>query len=120
MACGTRVLWAARHGSRLVLFLGIAVATAPLQVSAAAWTLDAGTGQAIVTATASTANAVFDGARGLYPAPRYNKFDFQGLFEYGATDWLTLVLNPGSSVSMSGRRSMRGAPASTTPNLVPA
>ena len=82
-----------RHGSRAGLFLGIAADRA-VEAVAGAWTLDAGTGQAVVTGTASSATAVFDGARGLYPAPRYNKFEFQGLFEYGATDWLTLVLLP--------------------------
>ena len=27
--------------------------------------------------------------------PRYNKFEFQTLFEYGVTDWFTVIVAPG-------------------------
>jgi hypothetical protein len=51
---------------------------APATAWAGAWTLDAGTGQ----------------LGGLTPIPTYNKFEFTGLLEYGATDWLTLMVAP--------------------------
>jgi protein XagA len=90
----TCLLLAAKNGSRLGLLLGVGVAASTVEASAGAWTLDAGTGQAILTASASSADAIFDATRGIYPAPRYDKFEFDALFEYGATDWLTLILIP--------------------------
>jgi len=85
---------AVREGARLGLLLGIGIAASAREAIAGAWTIDAGTGLAIVSAAASSADAIFDATRGIYPAPRYDKFEFQGLFEYGATDWLTLILMP--------------------------
>jgi hypothetical protein len=62
---------------------------------AGAWTLDQGHGQVVVTATPSTADEAFDGDRTTQPRPRYNKFEAQGLAEYGVTDWLTAIVSPG-------------------------
>jgi hypothetical protein len=62
---------------------------------AGAWTLDQGQGLAVLTATESTANQIFDNSRTLAPTPRYNKFEFQALFEYGVRDWFTAVIAPG-------------------------
>jgi hypothetical protein len=56
--------------------------------------MDAGTGQVAVVGTLSTSSMAFDGTRGLQPTPRYNKFELTGLVEYGATDWLTLMVLP--------------------------
>lgn len=72
----------------------LCIAATPSELQAGAWTLDAGSGQAVVTATTSSAGQYFDGTRALQPAPRYNKFELQGLIEYGATDWLTLMVLP--------------------------
>lgn len=83
-----------RKGSRTALLVGLGAMAAPRAAPAGAWTLDAGTGQAAVTAAASTADTVFDAARGIQAAPRYDKLELQGLIEYGATDWLTLMLLP--------------------------
>jgi hypothetical protein len=62
---------------------------------AAAWTLDARHGQAIITTTASRADEGFDGSRSLHSRSRYQKLDTQALLEYGLTDRLTLILAPG-------------------------
>jgi protein XagA len=65
----------------------------PSAASAGAWTLPEGTGQMVVTATASSATSVFDG-NGLAPTPRYNKLELQGLMEYGITDRFTAIFEP--------------------------
>jgi len=82
-----------RAGSAIAL-LGFGLAAAPAPAFAGAWTLDAGTGQAAVIATASTSTMAFDGARGLASTLRYDKFELDGLIEYGAADWLTLMALP--------------------------
>jgi protein XagA len=83
-----------RAGSRIGFVLGIGLAAAPGEAFAGAWTLDAGTGQVDVIGLASTSYLGFDGSRDLVSIPRYNKFEIDGLFEYGATDWLTLMVLP--------------------------
>jgi protein XagA len=57
--------------------------------------LDEGQGQALMTATASRADEVFDSGHRLKSTPRYNKFEFQTLFEYGISDRLTAIVAPG-------------------------
>lgn len=75
--------------------VGLAFLSASTPLHAGAWTLDKSTGLALFTLTPSTATEVFDGDRRLRSTPRYNKFEFQALFEYGVTDWFTLILAPG-------------------------
>jgi hypothetical protein len=74
--------------------VGFGVLVSPCVAFAGAWTLPQGTGQAVVTATASTATSTFDGS-GLAGAPRYNKLELQGWLEYGLTDQLTVIGAPG-------------------------
>lgn len=74
--------------------LGVILMVSPSAAFAGAWTLDAGQGVAIVTGTASQASKVFDGGGNLQSAPRYTKDELQALFEYGATDWFTVMLAP--------------------------
>lgn len=57
--------------------------------------MEAGKGQAIFTLTPSRATEVFDGSRNLERTPRYDKFEFQALFEYGLTHWFTAIVAPG-------------------------
>jgi hypothetical protein len=66
----------------------------PAAASAAAWTLETGQGLAIVTAMPSQADKAFDSGGNQHSTPRYSKFELQGLLEYGATNWLTLMLAP--------------------------
>jgi hypothetical protein len=83
--------------SKSVCFLclvAIGITASPTMLFAGAWTLDAGQGSAIVTWTPSQGDKVFGGSGSLQPIPRYSKQDLQALFEYGATNWLTLTLAP--------------------------
>jgi protein XagA len=59
-----------------------------------AWTLPTGQGQVIVTGTPSEGVLAFDENGKLEPLPRYSKDELQALTEYGATDWLTMILTP--------------------------
>ena len=74
--------------------IAVGVLASPCAAYAGAWTLPQGTGQAVVTTSASTASSGFDGSR-LAPTARYNKFELQGLAEYGITDRLTVIAAPG-------------------------
>jgi hypothetical protein len=80
--------------ARLRLLLVIGAAASPTAATAGAWTLDAGTAQAIMTATSTTASQAFDGAGNLQSTPRYNKTELQGWFEYGVTNPFTVIVAP--------------------------
>ena len=80
--------------SRITAGLGLGLLLSPSAAFAGAWTLEAGTGQAIVAGTLSGADRAFDGAGTLRDIPHYGKFELQGLFEYGATDWFTVMVAP--------------------------
>jgi hypothetical protein len=71
------------------------VSLAPSAALAGAWTLPAGTGQATVSGTMSSADRAFDTSGALQPVPRYNKFELQGWIEYGLTDRFTAIVAPG-------------------------
>ena len=72
----------------------IAVAC-PLRAWAGAWTLPEGTGQWLATLTASTSTRLFRRATGSLSTPRYSKRELQRLIEYGLTDRLTAIFDPG-------------------------
>ena len=76
-----------------LLCLGLAVASS--EVLAGAWTAPEGHGQVIVTGTASRADRAFDDDWKIVPTARTNKFELQGLIEYGVTDRFTAILAPG-------------------------
>jgi protein XagA len=67
--------------------------SAPSFAWAGAWTLPQGTGQWLAMLTAATSTSYFSG--GLASTPRYNKFEAEALIEYGITDRLTAIFNPG-------------------------
>lgn len=71
-----------------------ALAAASGEAFGGAWTLDAGTGEAMVTATASQASRAFDASRSLVGTADTTKFELQALVEYGASDWATLIFSP--------------------------
>ena len=77
----------------------------PTASFAGAWTLDAGQSIAIVTGTLTQSDKAFDGSGNTQPIARYSKNELQALFEFGATNWLTLMLAPSCSMSTSPRRS---------------
>jgi hypothetical protein len=81
-----------RLGIRCIFAIGLtSTATAAF---AGAWTLDAGTGELIVTGTAMQANSAFKSDSKLQSIPRYGKEEAQALIEYGVTDWFTAMLQP--------------------------
>jgi hypothetical protein len=81
-------------GMQLGCILGVAMLAMPGEALAGAWTLDAGTWQVMSIGQFSTANRVFDADRGLQSAPRYTKYELTNTIEYGATNWLTMMLVP--------------------------
>jgi hypothetical protein len=74
--------------------VGLALLT-PVQAHAGAWTLEEGQGIAVLALNPSTADQIFNGSHKLQTTPRYNKFEFQALFEYGVRDWFTVIVAPG-------------------------
>ena len=74
--------------------VALGLLSAPSAAWAGAWTFPEGTGQWLAMLTAATSTSYFDG-RGLASIPRYDKFEAQGLIEYGLTDRLTAILSPG-------------------------
>jgi hypothetical protein len=67
----------------------------PSAAWASAWTLPEGTGQWLATLDASTATEFWEKDGALAPTPRYNKVDVDVLVEYGITDRLTFLIDPG-------------------------
>jgi hypothetical protein len=67
---------------------------APAVAFAGAWTLPQGTGQWLASLTAATSTDYFTNS-GLASTPRYNKIEAQLLVEYGLTDRLTAIVDPG-------------------------
>jgi protein XagA len=74
--------------------LAVCLVAFPAAAHAGAWTLDAGQSIAIVTGTTSAADKIFDASGNTQSIPRYSKSELQALFEFGATNWLTLMLAP--------------------------
>lgn len=74
--------------------VAIFAVTAPGAAFAGAWTLPEGTGQWLSSLTAATSTQYFDGT-GLASTPRYDKVEAQFLIEYGLTDRLTAIVDPG-------------------------
>lgn len=67
---------------------------APAVAFAGAWTLPQDTGQWLASLTAATSTDYFTNG-GLASTPRYNKVEAQLLVEYGLTDRLTAIVDPG-------------------------
>lgn len=67
----------------------------PAVAWAGAWTLPEGTGQLLMTFTTSSATNYLEGSNGLMPAPRYSKDELSALVEYGITNRLTAIFDPG-------------------------
>lgn len=74
----------------IVLF----VIAAPGAALAGAWTMPEGTGQWLAGLTAATSTEYFNGSS-LASIPRYDKIEAQFLIEYGITDRLTAIFDPG-------------------------
>ncbi len=81
----------ARTGS----LLGMLLLASSGPALAGAWTLPKGHGQFTLSGLLSETVESFNGGRGLVATPRYQKFELEGLLEYGLTDRLTLMAAPG-------------------------
>ena len=79
---------------RCVVFV-LAALLVPSAARASAWTLPEGTGQWLATLDASTATEFWEKNGALASTPRYNKVDVDVLVEYGITDRLTFLIDPG-------------------------
>ncbi len=79
---------------RCVVFV-LAALSVPSAAWASAWTLPEGTGQWLATLDASTSTEFWEKDGALGPTPRYNKVDVDVLVEYGITDRLTFLVDPG-------------------------
>lgn len=66
---------------------------------AGAFMQEPGKGQLIVTSTFDRSDRFFDAAGRLQPLAQYRKFEMTTYVEYGAMDWLTIILAPSSSQS---------------------
>ena len=62
---------------------------------AGAWTLPDGTGEWLTTLTDATSTSYLEGSAPLASTPRYDKDELQALIEYGVTDRLTAIVDPG-------------------------
>jgi len=67
----------------------------PSLAGAAAWTLPDGTGQWLTMLTAASSTSYLEGSAGLSSTPRYDKDELSALVEYGITDRLTGIFDPG-------------------------
>jgi hypothetical protein len=73
----------------------LALLCLPSVAWAGAWTYPEGTGQWLAGLTASTSTNYFNGSASLGPTPRYTKEELSLLIEYGLTDRLTAIFDPG-------------------------
>jgi hypothetical protein len=78
----------------LGMLLGLGCLFTPQPALAGAWTLPAGSGQVIVQTTVATSNQEFGPSSDLLSSRPYDKAEVDLVFEYGATDWLTLIAAP--------------------------
>jgi protein XagA len=80
---------------RRCLALVFASLCIPSPVWAGAWTLPDGTGQWLATLTAASATTDLQGWQPPTATPRYDKDELSVLVEYGLTDRLTAIVDPG-------------------------
>ena len=78
---------------RLCAFAGC-LSLYPAEARAGAWTQKESEGSAFLQATATWSDHAFDGASSLFAAQTYDKVTTQLFLEYGAADWLTLLVAP--------------------------
>jgi len=62
---------------------------------AGAWTWPDGTGQWLATLTAASSTRYLEDPGSMMSTPRYNKDELSALIEYGVTDRLTAIVDPG-------------------------
>lgn len=80
--------------SKRCIAFAFGLVCAPSIAWGGAWTLPEGTGQWLATITGTSATSYFSD-NGLASTPRYSKEEMQVLIEYGLTDRLTAIFDPG-------------------------
>ncbi|MEP9354094.1 hypothetical protein ABLE93_10920 [Xanthobacter sp. KR7-65] len=87
--------WQNFAAASLVACLSGALAALQADPAAAgAWTQEEGHGQVILQTTAAHSASEFGPSYDLYASRPYDKVEVTLVFEYGATDWLTLIAAP--------------------------
>ncbi|MFG1319959.1 hypothetical protein [Xanthobacter autotrophicus] len=79
---------------RLVLSVWALMLFAALPARAGAWTQEEGHGQVILQGSAVHSGSEFGPSSKLYDSRPYDKVEATLVFEYGASDWLTLIIAP--------------------------
>ena len=77
-----------------ILLLATLTLLAPSRAGAGAWTQEEGHGQVILQGSAVHSGSEFGPSSDLYDSRPYDKLEATLVFEYGASDWLTLIVAP--------------------------
>ncbi len=89
------MLTRARKGRHLLLAVtSLLSGSMPDTAWAGAWTQQESEGSAYLQTTATWSNQAFDGTSRLFAGQTYDKVSTQLFLEYGASDWLTLLVAP--------------------------
>lgn len=92
--CSRRALRLQRRAYGWRAFAVLVCMILPQAALAGAWTLAEGAGQAILQAGVYHSDSEFGPSSHLYDSRPYTKVEVTLTLEYGATDWLTLVVAP--------------------------
>lgn len=76
------------------MLLALMLLAVPAPLLAGAWTQEEGHGQVILQSSAAYSATEFGPSYDLYASRPYDKVEVTLVFEYGATDWLTLIAAP--------------------------
>ncbi|MDI4664072.1 hypothetical protein K9U40_06975 [Xanthobacter autotrophicus] len=94
--CGRRAPWGVAASRALIVaaaHLAI-LPVAPRAAEAGAWTQEEGRGQVILQGSAVHSGSEFGPSSDLYDSRPYDKVEVTLAFEYGVSDWLTLIAAP--------------------------
>jgi len=85
---------ACRRHAACAVVAALSALCAATPAVAGAWTLDAGAGQVIAQASAVYSSSSFGPSSELYTSRPFDKVEATLVFEYGLTEWLTLIAAP--------------------------
>jgi protein XagA len=80
--------------SPVPVLIALILLAVPAPALAGAWTQEEGHGQVILQSSAAYSATEFGPSYDLYASRPYDKVEVTLVFEYGATDWLTLIAAP--------------------------
>lgn len=87
-----RRAWYHLAGATVAILVAIVAASTPAW--AGAWTQEEGHGQVLLQGYGAASSSEFGPSSDLYASRPYDKVEVTLSFEYGATDWLTLLVAP--------------------------